>query len=102
MPRVQEATDRSGELCARAAKDLGLTTGTPVFGGGGDISLIPIGSGCLNLNDTHIYVGTSGWVVANVDRRMVDLKNFTASICGAIPGHYNYVAEQETSGLCLQ
>lgn len=41
-------------------------------------------------------------MVANVDRRMVDLKNFTASICGAISGHYNYVAEQETSGLCLQ
>jgi xylulokinase len=102
LPRVQEATDRSGELCARAAKELGLTRGTPVFGGGGDISLIPIGSGCLNLNDTHIYVGTSGWVVANVDRRMVDLKNFTASICGAIPGHYKYEAEQETSGLCLQ
>jgi xylulokinase len=102
LPRVQASTDRSGELTARAAKELGLSPGTPVFGGGGDISLIPIGSGCLNLNDTHIYVGTSGWVVANVDRRMVDVKNFMASICGAIPGHYNFVAEQETSGLCLQ
>ncbi|MBU4131912.1 MAG: FGGY-family carbohydrate kinase, partial [Proteobacteria bacterium] len=102
LPRVQEAMDRSGELTAGAAKDLGLMKGTPVFGGGGDISLIPIGSGCLNPNDTHIYVGTSGWVVANVDKRMVDVKNFVASICGAIPGHYNYVAEQETSGLCLQ
>jgi len=102
LPRVQEATDRSGELTSQAAEELGLMESTTVFGGGGDITLIPIGSGCLNLNDTHIYVGSSGWVVANVDKRMVDLKNFMASISGAIPGHYNYVAEQETSGLCLQ
>lgn len=102
LPRVQEATDRSGELTPKAAEELGLMESTPVFGGGGDITLIPIGSGCLNPNDTHIYVGTSGWVVANVDKRMVDLKNFMASISGAVPGRYNYVAEQETSGLCLQ
>lgn len=102
LPKVQACTDLSGELTAKAAKELGLAGGTPVFGGGGDITLIPLGSGCVDLNDTHAYVGTSGWVVANVDKRMVDLKNFIASISGAIPGFYNYVAEQETSGLCLQ
>lgn len=102
LPRVQKSVEMSGPLCSRAARELGLAKGTPVFGGGGDITLIPIGSGCLDLYDTHAYAGTSGWVVANVDRRMVDVKNFIASICGAIPGSYNYVAEQETSGLCLQ
>jgi xylulokinase len=40
--------------------------------------------------------------VSNVDKRMVDIDNFIASILGAIPGRYNYVAEQETSGACLQ
>ena len=34
-------------------------------------------------------------------KRMVDITNFIASILGAIPGRYNYIAEQETSGLCL-
>lgn len=99
---VESSLDRSGELTRQAAADLGLERGTPVFAGGGDISLIPLGSGCTELNDTHIYAGTSGWVVANVDRRMVDVSNFVASISGAVPGFYNYVAEQETSGLCLQ
>lgn len=102
LPDVREAADPSGDLTRDAARDLGLSPGIPVFGGGGDITLIPIGAGCLRRHDTHIYVGTSGWVVANVDRRMVDVKNFMASICGAVPGFYNYVAEQETSGLCLQ
>ncbi|MCG8615205.1 MAG: FGGY-family carbohydrate kinase, partial [Desulfobacterales bacterium] len=102
LPKVQSGLERAGTLTGKAAEELGLAKGTPVFGGGGDITLIPIGSGCTKLWDTHIYVGTSGWVVANADRRMVDLKNFLASISGALPGTYNYVGEQETSGLCLQ
>ncbi|MCG8563500.1 MAG: FGGY-family carbohydrate kinase [Desulfobacterales bacterium] len=102
LPGVQGATDLAGELTAEAAADLGLAPGCPVFCGGGDITLIPMGSGCLEQGDIHAYVGTSGWVVAHVEKRMVDVGNFMASICGAMPGAYNFVAEQETSGLCLQ
>jgi len=102
LPRVIEATEVAGKLTSRAAADMGLAEGTPVFGGGGDVPMISIGSGCLDLYDTHVYVGTSGWVVANVDKRMVDIGHFVASILGAIAGRYNYVAEQETSGVCLQ
>jgi len=102
LPPVVQATDRIGALTDRAAGEMGLSPGIPVFGGGGDTSLTAIGAGCLEPNDTHIYVGTSGWVVANVQKRMVDINNFIASILGAIPGGYNYIAEQETSGVCLQ
>ena len=102
LPRVQSATDLAGGLTQEAARDLGLTPDCPVFCGGGDITLIPMGAGCTRKNDIHAYVGTSGWVVAHVEKRMVDVNNFIASICGAVPGSYNFVAEQETSGLCLQ
>lgn len=102
LPPVVGSTDVIGGLTKTAASQMGLAPGIPVFGGGGDTSLIAIGSGCLDVYDTHVYIGTSGWVLANVDRRMVDVGNFVASILGAIPGGYNYVAEQETSGLCLQ
>lgn len=102
LPPVIKSTDVAGTLTGRAADEMGLVPGIPVFGGGGDTSLISIGSGCLDPYDTHIYVGTSGWVASNVNRRMVDVGNFVASILGAIPGGYLYVAEQETSGICLQ
>ncbi len=102
LPEVHSSTDPAGLLLDKAASDLGLAPGTPVYFGGGDITLIPLGSGCTDLHDMHAYVGTSGWVVANTDKRMVDVKNFVASISGAFPGYYNYAAEQETSGLCLQ
>jgi len=102
LPEVIASTDQVGGLSKRAAEQMGLDEGTPVFGGGGDVTCVAIGAGCTRDNDVHIYVGTSGWVVANVAKRMVDVNNFIASILGAIPDRYNYIAEQETSGLCLQ
>lgn len=102
LPEVRQSTDMVGGLTEKAASEMGLVPGTPVFGGGGDVSLISIGAGCLDLYDTNIYVGTSGWVSSCVDTRMFDIQNFIASIRGAIPSYYNYIAEQETSGLCLK
>ncbi len=102
LPSIVQATDIVGHLTPQAANELGLAEGIPVFGGGGDLSLISIGSGCFNLYDTHIYIGTSGWVVSAVDKRMTDIGGLIASILGAIPGKYNYIAEQETAGRCLQ
>jgi xylulokinase len=101
LPPLILSTDRAGELTEAAADALGLVAGIPVFGGGGDLSLIAIGAGCFNLFDTHIYTGTSGWVAAAVDKRMTDIGGLIASILGAIPGRYNYIAEQETAGRCL-
>ncbi len=102
LPPVIKSTDTIGGLTQDAADQMGLIAGIPVLGGGGDTFLTAVGSGALDLYDTHIYVGTSGWVAANIDRRTVDITNFVASILGAIPGEYVYTAEQETSGICLQ
>ena len=102
LPKVISSTEIVGGLTANAANEMGLQEGIPVFGGGGDASLIPIGAGCTELFDTHIYVGTSGWVVSLVKERSVDIGNFIGAILGAIPGWYNLVAELETSGVCLQ
>ncbi len=101
LPPVVTASDVVGTLTAQAAKATGLPRSTRVFGGGGDASLIPLGAGCVGLHDTHVYSGTSGWVISNVDRRIVDPIRFVASILGAQPGRYNLIAEQEVSGYCL-
>ena len=54
LPPIIQSTDVAGELTAGAAEELGLVAGIPVFGGGGDLSLISIGAGCFDLYDTHI------------------------------------------------
>ena len=101
LPPIIRVTDQVGTLTAQAAADLSLAEGTPVFGGGGDASLIGIGAGCTHPGDTHIYSGTSGWVSTVVDKQYVDPSYMIASPVGALKGCYNYFAEMETAGKCL-
>lgn len=86
----------------KAARELGLEEGTPVFGGGGDASLIGVGAGATAVGDTHVYSGTSGWIGTVTDKSVVDASNMIAAIVGAEDGKYNYFAEMETSGKCLE
>lgn len=102
LPRIVGATETAGRLGSKAASELGLSEGIPVFGGGGDASMIAVGSGATGLLDGHVYTGTSGWVSCSVDRRKTDVSGRIASIVGAQPGRYNYFAEQETAGKCLE
>ena len=102
LPEIIKSTDKVGGLTAQASAELGLVEGTAVFGGGGDASLIGVGAGCVNVGDTHIYSGTSGWVSTVVDKRIVDINYMIAAIVGAQYGKYYYFAELETSGKCLE
>ena len=102
MPALVRSTDRVGGLREQQAKELGLMPGTPVYGGGGDASLIGVGAGAVALGDTHIYCGTSGWVSTVVDKSIVDTTAMIAAIVGAEEGKYNYFAELETAGKCLE
>ena len=102
LPRLAEATEQIGGLTDQAAGELGLMAGRPVFGGGGDASLIGVGAGATALGSTHIYCGTSGWVSTVTDRQQVDVTAMIAAIVGAQPGRFNYFAEMETAGKCLE
>lgn len=102
LPRIAEATEQVGRLTNQAACELGLVADTPVFGGGGDASLIGVGAGATALGSTHIYCGTSGWVSTVTDHQQVDVTAMIAAIVGAQPGRYNYFAEMETAGKCLE
>lgn len=102
MAKIIDSTAKAGTLTAKAASELGLREGTAVFGGGGDASLIGVGAGAVSLGDTHIYSGTSGWVSTVVDKSIVDTSAMIAAIVGADDGKYNYFAELETAGKCLE
>ena len=102
LPPIIKTCDEAGKLTARAASELGLAEGIPVFGGGGDASLIGIGAGCVNVGETHAYCGTSGWISTVVDKQVVDVDAMIAAAVGAESGLYNYFAEMETAGKCLE
>jgi xylulokinase len=91
-----------GGLSEKAAHDLGLKVGTPVFGGGGDATFVNIGAGCTRPGDTHIYVGTSGWVSTYLDYQAVDINAMITGVLSAKRGFFNYYAELETAGKCFE
>ena len=102
LPMVIKTKEIAGRLREEQAAELGLRAGTPVYGGGGDASLIGVGAGCVKAGDTHIYCGTSGWVSTLVKRQKVDTDNMIAATVGALDGLYNYFAEMETAGKSLE
>ena len=102
LPEVIKSIDIAGRLTAKAASELGLAEGTPVFGGGGDASLIGVGAGAVELGDTHIYSGTSGWVGTITKKPVTDVTSMIAAMPGADPAKYVYFAEMETAGKCLE
>ncbi len=102
LPQIAGCSDKVGLLTEKAAVQLHLKAGTPVFGGGGDASLIGVGAGAVSMGSTHIYSGTSGWVSTVVNKRVLDITSMIASIIGADDNSYNYFAELETAGKCLE
>ena len=102
LPEICKSTDQVGSVTEKAAAELGLMAGTPVFSGGGDASLIGVGSGAVSEGDTHIYMGTSGWVSTVVTKQHMDIGNKIASIVGADSDSFHYFAELETAGKCLE
>ncbi len=61
-----------------------------------------IGAGCTKPGDTHIYVGTSGWVSTYLDYQTVDINAMITGVLSAKPGYFNYYAELETAGKCFE
>ena len=102
MPEIIDCTDKAGALTAKAANELGLVPGIPVFGGGGDTTFVNSGAGCTRPGDTHIYVGTSGWVSTFMDHQTVDIDAMITGVLSAKHGYFNYYAELETAGKCYE
>lgn len=101
MPEIIDSTDLVGGLTQKAAKELGLVAGIPVYGGGGDTTFVNIGAGCTSPGDTHIYVGTSGWVSTFLDHQTVDVNSRITGVLSAKHSYFNYYAELETAGKCF-
>ncbi len=67
-----------------------------------DTTFVNIGAGCTRSGDTHIYVGTSGWVSTYMDSQTVDLNAMITGVLSAKRGYFNYYAELETAGKCYE
>ncbi len=96
FPRLVGCDQYVGNLTAKAAGEMGLTTEAKVYGGTIDIAVSTLGSGmCMN-GETHFYLGTSSWVSAISDQPAL---LSSGGFCGqsAEPGKLLWLYTSETA-----
>jgi xylulokinase len=101
LPEPISSTDIVGELTAKAATELGLVEGTPVISGGGDLPCAVIGSGAISPGHSHLYLGTSAWVIASTKEFISDVEGIFASI-GIDDQSYLLGGEMDNAGGCTK
>ena len=89
LPNCYESQEVSGKLTRDGAKQLGLTPGTPVVGGGGDQAAGAVGNGIVRTGVISATMGTSGVVFAFSDKIAVDPAGRLHTFCHAVPGKWH-------------
>ena len=98
FPEIVPCTEVLGTLRPDIAAQLGLSPSTKVVAGAIDTTAAAIGSGAVEDNQLHLYLGTSSWMAAHVPYKKTDITSSLASVPCALPGHYLLIALQATAG----
>jgi xylulokinase len=101
LPEVVRSTDIVGSLTGQAAAELGLAPGTPVVSGGGDVPCATIGSGAISVGRSHLYLGTSAWVVANTAEIVLEAPGLAPG-AGCDPTSFGLCGEMDNAGGCIK
>jgi xylulokinase len=67
LPKVYESSDITGHLTRSSASALGLPSGIPVSGGGGDAVIQTTGTGVIDSSKIMTTIGTAGVVASGID-----------------------------------
>lgn len=101
LPDLLRAVDVVGALTPDAALELGVPAGIPVVSGMPDTHAAAIGAGSVTDFETHLYLGTSSWMICHVPFKKTDIDTNMASMPSSIPGRYILLNDQECAGVCL-
>ncbi len=101
LPPIVDGAAVVEGLTQAAAAQLGLRAGTPVLGGGGDVSATAIGSGAVADGALHLCMSTSAWVSGFFDRRVLNAFAAYATITSSLDHRPLLIATQEVAGSAL-
>jgi xylulokinase len=102
LPRVVEGPDVTGGLLPEVAAELGLPSGLPVIGGGGDNAAAAVGTGIVRTGVISSSIGTSGVLFAHADEIALDPQGRLHTFCHAVPGKYHLMAVTLSAGGSFQ
>lgn len=85
LPDIAAAGSLAGGVCAEAARELGVSEGTPVYTGFGDGAAAALGAGAWRPGACYSYVGSTSWVSATTDQPIIDTERrlFTLALTQA-------------------
>jgi len=86
LPKLVLSTDIIGNVTAEAASLTGLTKGTPVIAGSGDVMVNAVGSGVVKPGRAYNKTATASDIVVCVDNPVFDSKFRMVSYAHALPG----------------
>jgi xylulokinase len=89
LPKTYEGTDITGTLSSNVADELGLPTGTPVVGGGGDQAASAVGTGAVRAGVVSVSLGTSGVVFATTNGPVIEPEGRLHAFCHSVPGKWH-------------
>lgn len=101
LPPLVRSVDNVGGLTEAAAKEMGLETGLPVYGGCDDTQSAAIGTGAIEEGEGHIYLGTSAWVGV-MTKREPKFKHGAVCLQSADPSKNLVVGITESAGANLE
>ncbi len=101
LPDLVPVNSILGKIRKEIADEFGLLHTIPVIAGTPDLHSAAVGSGAVRDFQSHLYIGTSSWLVCHVPFKKTDLFHNMATIPSALPGRYIVANEQETTGACL-
>jgi xylulokinase len=102
LPRVYESDEVSGRLSAEGGRRLGLPSGVPVVGGGGDQAAGAVGNGIVRKGVISATMGTSGVVFAHSDEVQYDPQGRLHTFCHAVRGKWHVMGVVLSAGGSLQ
>jgi xylulokinase len=102
LPELKHTNDILGTLRADVAREWGLREDVRVVMGSPDMHTAAVGSGAVGDYESHLYIGTSSWLLCHVPYKKTDLIHNMASLPSGIPGRYLLTNEQDCAGACLQ
>lgn len=85
FPETFESPEVTGMVLPEIAREVGLQSGIPVVGGGGDAVVQTVGVGAIHPGIVSITLGTAGIVGMSLDRFYENPGNTLQFFCNAVP-----------------
>jgi xylulokinase len=102
LPKTFEGPEITGQISQDAARETGLTAGTPVVGGGGDQAAQAVGVGAVTPGIVALTLGTSGVVFASTDEPFIEKEGRLHAFCHSVPATWHLMGVMLSAAGSLQ